>query len=292
MRISSRITPWVMLAPALIFVFGLILYPAAHAIYLSMTATNPLDIASQQFVGLANFIAIFNSGTFWIALRNSLTWTLGIVAAELVLGMIGGLMLNARFRGRAAVRGILVLPWATPSVLVALMFLWIFDPSLGIIDKLIRATGLGDGQLAWLSNYHLALPTLMLIQAWNGVPFFMIMILAALQGLSAETIEAARIDGANAWKLFWSVRLPLIMPTLLITIVLRLIWTANNFDIILVLTSGGPADATMTLPLYAYTTAYRSLNFGQGTALGVIQAVVLSIVIVFYVRRVRKDEAN
>jgi multiple sugar transport system permease protein len=282
--------PWLMLAPALAILAGFIIYPAVNAIYLSLTSTNLLNISAQTFVGFDNFVRIFQRPDFWESLRNSALWTFGNVAFQLVLGMIGALILNAKFTGRGVIRGIVLLPWATPSVLVALMWLWILDPNLGIVNHLLRAVGITSSPIAFLADQHTALPTLMFIDIWQGIPFFAVMILAALQGVSGELIEAARIDGANAWKTFWQVVLPLIMPTVLITVILRLIWTANYFDLILVLTNGGPANASLTLPLNAYITAYKGTDLGGGAALGVIQALLLAVLVVFYMRQIRKSE--
>jgi multiple sugar transport system permease protein len=282
--------PWLMLAPAILILGGFIIYPAINAIHLSLTSTNLLNINGQTFIGFDNFIRIFQRPDFWESLRNSAVWTFGNVAFQLVFGMIGALILNAKFRGRGVVRGILLLPWATPSVLVALMWLWILDPNLGIINHLLRNLGITTQPIAFLADQHTALPTLMFIDIWQGIPFFAVMILAALQGVPGELLEAARIDGANAWKTYWQVVLPLIVPTVLITVILRLIWTANYFDLILVLTNGGPANASLTLPLNAYITAYKGADLGGGAALGVVQAILLAVLVVFYMRQIRKSE--
>ena len=279
-----------MLAPALLLLGGFILYPAVNAFYLSFTSTNLLNVSAQRFIGLDNFTEMFAQSDFYQSLRNSLVWTFGNVAFQLILGMVGALVLNAKFKGRGVIRGIVLLPWATPSVLVALMWLWILDPNLGIVNDILQAVGLQDEPMAWLANERTALPTLMAIDIWQGIPFFAVMILAALQGVSADLLEAAKIDGAGAWQTYWRVVLPLIMPTVLITVMLRLIWTANYFDLILVLTNGGPANSTLTLPLNAYITAYKGSDLGGGAALGVVQALLGAVLIVIYMRQVRKSE--
>ena len=279
-----------MLAPALLLLGGFILYPAVNAFYLSFTSTNLLNVSAQRFIGLDNFTEMFAQSDFYQSLRNSLVWTFGNVALQLILGMVGALVLNAKFKGRGVIRGIVLLPWATPSVLVALMWLWILDPNLGIVNDILQAVGLQDEPMAWLANERTALPTLMAIDIWQGIPFFAVMILAALQGVSADLLEAATIDGAGAWQSYWRVVLPLIMPTVLITVMLRLIWTANYFDLILVLTNGGPANSTLTLPLNAYITAYKGSDLGGGAALGVVQALLGAVLIVVYMRQVRKSE--
>lgn len=289
-ELRKRGIPWLMLTPAIVILGGFIIYPAVNAIYLSLTSTNLLNISAQKFVGLENFRRILQRPDFWESLRNSAIWTFGNVAFQLVVGMIGALILNAKFRGRGFIRGLVLLPWATPSVLVALMWLWILDPNLGVANHLLHSLGITHSPIAFLSEPNTALPTLMGIDIWQGIPFFAVMILAALQGVPGDLLEAARIDGASVWVTYWRVVLPLIMPTVLITVMLRLIWTANYFDLILVLTNGGPANASLTLPLNAYLTAYKGTDLGSGAALGVVQALLLAVLVVIYMRRVRKSE--
>jgi multiple sugar transport system permease protein len=288
--VHRNLLPWLMLAPALIILGGLIIYPAVNALYMSMTDINLLNLDAPNFVGLDNFVNAFKTEAFRTSLRNSAVWTFGNVFCQLVLGMLGALLLNAKFKGRGVIRGIVLLPWATPSVLVALMWMWILDPNLGIFNHLLHGVGFEGKPIAWLAGQHTALPTLMFIDIWQGIPFFAVMLLAALQGVPDELHEAAKIDGASAAKTFWRVVLPLIMPTVLITTVLRLIWTANYFDLILILTNGGPANASLTIPLNAYLTAYKASDFGGAAALGVVQAALLALLVIVYMRQVRRME--
>jgi multiple sugar transport system permease protein len=283
-------THWLMLAPALILVTGFILYPAVNAIWLSLTKTNLLNLRHQQFVGLQNFERAFTSNPFWLSVLHSLMWVVGCVAGQLTIGMIGALLLNQSFHGRAAIRGIVLVPWATASILVALMWLWMLNPNLGIINHFLQTVGLLSGPTDWLGNPATALPTLIIIDVWQGIAFFVVMLLAALQAVPTELLEAAKLDGAGPWHSFWRVILPFITPTVLITVVLRLIWTANYFDLILVVTNGGPANSTLTLPLYGYQSAYQKFDFGLAAALGVSQAALLAVPVIWYVRQVRRRE--
>lgn len=285
-------TPWLMLSPALIMIVVFVLYPAINAVKLSFTDTNLLNVNAQQFVGFANFKSIFTQSDFYVALRHTLIWTVGCVGGQLVLGMIGALALNQRIRARGAVRGIVLLPWATSSVLVSLMWGWMLDPNFGIINRLLQLIGLQDptNPTAWLASPDTALATLMVVDIWAGVPFFVVMILASLQGVPGELLEATRVDGASAWQAFWRVVLPLIAPAVLITTVLRIIWTSNYFDLIVVLTNGGPVNATLTLPLFSYQTAYGSFDFGKATAISMVQSAILAVLAIWYVLRVRKRE--
>jgi ABC-type sugar transport systems, permease components len=282
--------PWLMLSPAIILIVGFVAYPAVNALVMSTTDATIFTQGAAKFVGLDNYKEVFSSEDFPIAFRNSLIWTFGNVACQLLFGMIGALLLNQRMRGRAIARGLVLLPWATPSVLIALMWLWILDPNLGIFNAILSWVTGSQIDVAWLATQDTALPTLMFIDIWQGVPFFAVMILAALQGVPAELHEAAKIDGASTWQAFWRVTFPLILPTILITTILRLIWTSNYFDLMLVLTGGGPGTSTLTIPLSAYITAYRGSDFGTASALATVQAALMMVLIVFYIRQVRKSE--
>jgi multiple sugar transport system permease protein len=283
-------THWLMLAPALIVVSVLILYPALNAIWLSLTETNLLDLADQKFVGLYNFQEAFKTDALWLSLRNSVIWVVSCVIGQLIFGMIGAMLLNQKVRGRALIRGVVLVPWATASILVALMWMWMLNPNFGVINHYLKAFGLISSTHDWLGDPATSLPTLIVIDVWQGVAFFSVMLLAALQSVPKELLEAAKIDGASPWQAYWKVTLPYIMPTILITVVLRVVWTANYFDLILVLTNGGPANASLTLPLNAYITAYQNFDFGMAAALGIIQAVILAFPVIAYVRHVLKKE--
>lgn len=283
-------TSLVFLSPTLVLLLVFVAYPFLRSIWLSFTSSSLLA-GTTGFVGLSNYSAIFSDPNFWTYVGNSLAWTLGGVSLQLVFGMIGALLLNQKFKLRGVVRGLAMIPWATPSVLVALIWLWLLDPNHGLINAFLLNTGLIHSPIAWLSSPKSAMPTLIGIDAWQGIPFFAIMILAALQGVPDELKESARTDGAGILGVFRHVVLPAVMPTILITVVLRLIWTANYVDLAYVLTGGGPGYATTTIPLQSYLTAYKSGDLGQGSAYAMIQAVVLAILIAVYLRLTRQKDA-
>jgi multiple sugar transport system permease protein len=281
--------PVVYLSPILALFLVFIVFPFARGIWFSV---NEVSFLGQPlgFVGLDNFVSIVTGPNFGRFALTSVIWTVGAVTLQLVVGAGGAFLLNQRFRLRGAVRGLAMIPWATPSVLVALMWLWILEPNNGLLNKVLISAGAIDAPVAWLGSSDTALATLIFIDAWQGVPFFMVMILAALQGVPGELIESARTDGAGHFGVFRHVVLPAIVPTVLITVVLRLIWTANYIDLTYVLTGGGPAYATTTLPLASYLTAYKGGDFGEGAAYAMIQAAVLAVMVVFYIRLTSKGE--
>ncbi len=281
--------PVVYLSPILLLFLVFIVFPFARGIWFSLSKVSFLGQA-QGFVGLDNFVAIVTDANFGRFALTSVIWTVGAVSLQLVIGALGAFLLNQRFRLRGVVRGLAMIPWATPSVLVALMWMWTLEPNNGLLNKTLAAMGLIDRPIAWLGTSDTALGTLIFIDAWQGIPFFMVMILAALQGVPSELVESARTDGAGHAGVFRHVILPAIVPTVLITVVLRLIWTANYIDLTYVLTGGGPAYATTTLPLASYLTAYKGGSFGEGAAYAMIQAAVLAVMVVVYVRLTSKGE--
>lgn len=284
-----HIVPLILLAPALALMSSVIAYPIVRAIWLSFQHFNVLRPARTTFAGLQNYLDALQNPLFWTALQNSLVWVLGAVSLQLLFGFVGALLLNQYFIGRKVIRGVLLIPWATPSVLVALMWMWMLDGNYGVLNDLLQRFGFIEFYVPWLAQTQTALPTLIVVDVWQGIPFFAVMILAALQSVPSDIKEAAVIDGASAWQSLWFVVVPFILPAILITTVLRIVWTANYMDLMFVMTNGGPGYATTTLPFLSYVTAYRQLNFGQGATIAITQAVLLAGVILIYIRLLRRQ---
>jgi multiple sugar transport system permease protein len=287
---KRHLVPLILLAPALITIVVVIGFPIGRAIWLTFQDYNVLRPERTTFVGFDNYVQTLRDPMFWTALRNSLVWVGGAVSLQVLFGFFGALLLNQPFAGRYLMRGLLLIPWATPSVLVALMWMWMLDGNYGVFNDILRQVGLIDRYVPWVAQPATALPTLIAIDVWQGVPFFAVMILAALQAFPKELEDAAVVDGANAMQQMWFIKIPFILPTLLITTVLRIIWTANYMDLMFIITNGGPGFRTTTLPFLAYTTSYRRLDFGQGATTALIQALLLAVIIVIYIRLLRRRE--
>lgn len=289
-RRKMNFMPLLWLSPSLALFIVFIAYPFLRAIWFSFNDVSLLG-GVFGFVGFDNYTAILSDPFFTSALANSAAWTFGAVALQLIFGLGGALLLNQKFALRGTVRGLAMIPWATPSVLVALIWLWMLDPNRGIVNGLLLQLGLIDAPIEFLSSSDSAMSTLIAIDAWQGIPFFAVMILAALQGVPEELKESARTDGCGPIAVFKNVVIPHILPTIVITLVLRIIWTSNYIDLAYVLTGGGPARATTTLPLLSYLTAYKGGDFGQGAAYAMVQAALLAVIVVFYVRLTREKNS-
>ena len=228
--------PLFLLSPALALLLGIVAYPIARAVWLSFHRLEILRPDLSLYVGFDNYHELLRDPVIRIALQNSVVWVVGVVLFQLLGGLGGALVLNRRFAGRGIIRGLALIPWATPSVLVALMWTWMLDGNYGLINDLLVKGGILSRFQPWLAQPWSALPGVMLADIWQGVPFFAVMLLAALQAIPEDLFEAARIDGASAWRVFRHVTLPLLLPTILITTMLRMIWTANYMDLIMIMT--------------------------------------------------------
>lgn len=280
---ASGLEPYVYLAPAILLVGTFAGYPLVRSVWFAFNDVSPIQ-GVRGFVGFGNFLAVVRGADFGTLAANTMTWTFGAVGLQLVLGLVGAHLLNARFPLRGVYRGLAMIPWATPSVLVALMWMWILDPNHGILNKALLGTGVIDRPLALLSDGSTALATLIAVDVWQGIPLFAVMILAALQGVPPELREAASMDGCTRRQVFRFVVLPAIAPTILITTLLRVIWTSNYVDLVLIMTGGGPGISSTTLALQSYVTAYKTTDFGRGASYAVLQGVVLAILVVLYIR--------
>ncbi|MGG1313344.1 carbohydrate ABC transporter permease [Cohnella laeviribosi] len=282
-RKRTGLSKYLYLLPAALLIVGVIGYPIVRALILSLYAYNPLS-SGKTFVGLKNYVGVLSDSTFLKAMSNTAIWVIGCVFFQVVFGLLGAVLLNQNFRGRGVIRGLTLIPWATPSVLAAMMWMWILDGNYGLLNDILMRIGLIVHPIPWISQTGTAMASLMLIDVWQGIPYFAVMLLAAMQTIPGDLLEAAKLDGAGAWKAFWKVVFPLMLPTLMITTILRIVWTASYMDLMMVVTQGGPAYSTLTIPLASYYRAYTDLKYGEATAMAGIQALLLLIVVVLYLR--------
>lgn len=281
-----------LLLPSLFLLVCIIAYPVYYAVVLSLTNTHLLMPDRASFIGLKNYVELLSDSNFLGALYRSVIWVVSCVAFQLLGGMIGALILDQKFRGRGLIRGVSLIPWATPSVLVALMWAWLLDGNYGIINDLLQNIGVIDNYIPWLAQKGSALFSVIVANIWQGTPFFAVMLLASLQSIPEQLYEAARIDSAGPWQIFWYIKLPFLLPTILITTMLRVMWTANYMDLIYIMTGGGPGNSSMILPVYSYIQAYKKLDMGKGASIAIMQVLLLSIVVIWYLYLMKKKRRD
>lgn len=287
-RLATLAPVW-FLAPALAITAVVVLVPVAQTAWLSLQDYLLYDPDSAAFVGLRNFSTIFKDEVFWISLWHSIIWIVGVVGLQFLLGLATALLLNQSFWWRGAARALVVVPWALPSVIIGLMWTWMYDFNVGVFNDMLVRIGLIAAPIAWLARPDIALYAIMFALIWQGFPFFAVTILAGLQTIPSEFYEAAEIDGATRTQTLFRITLPSIADVIATAILLRTIWVANSLDVILVMTGGGPGYATHTLPLYAFVRAYSGMEFGYGAALALVLTLLLLAVVWLYVRRASQD---
>jgi len=244
----------------------------------------------SRFVGLANYVHLVEDPVFWLSLWNSFVWVFGSVILQFIAGFAAALLLHRAFVGRGLLRTLTLLPWIIPGVVVGLIWEWLYQPNYGVINDLLIKTGWLHDRVAWLSNPDLAMGAVVFTNVWRGIPFFAIMLLAGLQAVPEELYEAARIDGAGVWARFWHVTLPLMRPIIVVATATRIIWTFNYADLIFVMTSGGPANATQITSTYTLMQAYSNLDFGYAAALSVVLLIIMLAFTAAYLRVTRGVE--
>ena len=287
----QKLLPYRFLLPALAITGVVIIYPVFQTLILSIQNYVLYAPDEARYIGLQNFQKLLKDEVFWISLSHSVIWVTSIVVLQLLLGLGSALLLNQSFWWRGVARALVIVPWALPSVIIGLIWTWIYDYNVGVLNDLLLRAHLIDQPVAWLSHPQTSFAAIMLTLVWQGFPFCAVMILAGLQTVPQELYEAARIDGATAFRQFWHVTLPSIAGIMATAVLLRIIWVANSLDIILVMTGGGPGYATYTLPLYAFLRAYSEMEFGYAAALALVMTLLLLGIVFLYVRRQAKELA-
>lgn len=270
-------------APALIAIFLLACYPIIYSAWISLHKYNLKRPLRFDFIGLANYANILESPEFWSSLWITVKFTVLVVAVVAVLGICIALLLNQPFRGRAMIRTLILLPWAIPPVVNGLMWQWIYDAKIGALNGLLVGLGVIPEYRGWLSDPTSALLALAFADVWNVLPLAVILLLAALQKIPAELYESARMDGAGPFQLFWFVTFPWLAQTLLVVLILQTLSAIRAFDVIYVLTAGGPGTATTTLTWKTYLTTFENLDFGLGNAYAyTVSLITLGFALIYF----------
>jgi len=265
---------WVLIAPAFLFLLAVIALPILRVLWLSFLHADLVGNQHFSFAGIDQYDRLWNDARWLKSLGNTVMFTFSSVAIELGLGLALALLLHRAFRGRGLVRALVTLPWVLPTAIMALAWAWIANDTFGVANDLLQRLGLLRAPVAWLGAPATAMTTVVLADVWKTTPFVTLVLLAGLQGIPDTVVEAARLDGLSPWRRLARVTLPLLLPSVLVAGLFRLIQAYGAFDLIYVMTGGGPGGATETVSLYAYRNYFRYLDFGYGSALAV-QAVVL-----------------
>lgn len=291
-KIRKKLEPHVFMTPSYIVLLIFMGYPLLNCIRLAFSNYKVTQLDNVTFAGLDNFKRIFADPKIGIIALNTLKFVIITLLLQLVLGFILALALKKPFRGRGIYQGIVFLPWAFSGFLVGLTFQWMFNGEYGPINDILMKLNLIDGKISFLGDPKLALYTVIVALVWQGIPFFGIMLLAALQSVPEELMEAAKIDGASSIQRFSHVTIPCIKPTIIVTVLLRTIWIFNNADIIYIMTKGGPANSSDTLSSYMFIKAYSTLDFGFASALGVLFMLGLTVYIVGFIKVTKYNQAG
>ncbi|UQN28863.1 carbohydrate ABC transporter permease [Brachybacterium kimchii] len=281
------------LAPALVLYAVFLVYPMIDAVRLSFFEWSGFRIEKPEFVGLDNYVRLFTSDpVFWTALRNSVIWVIASLLVPTVIALLLALGLNRRMLGRNLMRAVFYIPAVFASITVAAMWRWIYNPTLGFVNQLLHAVGLGDLAQSWLGDPQFALASIFVANIWQAVGFSMVLFLAGLQSVPLELVEAAKLDGAGAWQRFRNVTVPALRPTTVVVVILTIINALKVFDLVVGLTGGGPAQSTQVLALWSYTQSFTNHEYGMGGAVAtVLLLVTLALVIPYMAWSMRGDES-
>ncbi|MDK2896812.1 MAG: multiple sugar transport system permease protein [Candidatus Atribacteria bacterium] len=281
-----------LLLPSMVLIFGLLIYPLIYSFYISLLDFNLTRPGVTPFIGLNNYIQALSDGFFLSSLLRTIYFAGVTVSVEIVLGLAVALLLKQKFRGRGLVRGLVILPWALPTVVNGIMWKWIYNANYGALNALLSGMGLIDSYQLWLGEPMRALHSVMFANIWKETPVGVLMILAVLEGISEELYEAARVDGANTWQRFRYITLPLIKPMIGVLFVIKIVWAIREFDLIYIVTRGGPAGGTTVLSYLAYLNGFKFFKMGYASAISyfiIVLAMIIGIPYIISIARSQKE---
>ncbi|SDK62293.1 multiple sugar transport system permease protein/arabinogalactan oligomer / maltooligosaccharide transport system permease protein/N,N'-diacetylchitobiose transport system permease protein [Glycomyces sambucus] len=292
-RGRRRLAPLLFIAPAVLFVGATVVYPLLYSVLQSFFDIGLREVVQggARWVGLDNYVDQFDRPRFWDAFAVSAVYTVASVALTFAIGLGLALLLRRPFRGRDVLRALILVAWVLPTVVSANVWRWLLDGSYGLLNALLRALGLLEGDLFWLGRPTAAVAAVVIATAWSFAPFAMILLAAGLEGIPKGLYEAARIDGASPWRQFRHLTLPQLRPVSLAALLLVFIYTFKNFDTIFLMTAGGPGGATATLPVYAYNEAFEFSRFDTASVATTVLMIVPIALSLWYFRALRKEQS-
>jgi len=290
-RLRASLLPYLLTLPALLLIAGVVVYPLISNVVNSLETDYRVinQARGLKFVGLANYVAAWNQGLMQSSLSNSFRYTIGVVVLSFLLGFACALLLDQLVKTQTFYRVLIVLPWVISPVIAGFTWRWLLSDKFGYLNAVLLGLHIIKNPIIWLGDPNLAFLSVILAGTWRTFPFAMIMILAGLQQVSQELLEAAEIDGASSTQRFRHVTVPQVRSVLVVILLLSFLWTFNDFGVIQIMTQGGPLDATMVLPVLIRTVAFKHLRMGTASALSLLLAAVLLLLSIVYLRFAERD---
>lgn len=286
-KLKSALIPYWFSAPAAFTILLLVVYPILYGIYISFFDTNLVN--KWKFAGLRYYLQALTDASFLHSLMKTIIFTVTVVGGHFLLGFLLASVLNLNIRFRTLFRGILILPWLFPDVVIAYLFKWILNTQGGILNELLMHLKLTAEPVGWLSSSATAFPCVILVSIWKGYPLVMVQILAGIQTISVDMYEAAMIDGANPWQKFKYITIPALKPILTTILILDTVWVFKQFTLVWLMTSGGPGSATMVSAIEIYKNAFSYFKYGFASAQSVYILVICYLIGVIFRRLLRDD---
>ena len=282
--LSDQAVGVLFMVPFVLTALFFMVYPIVEAVRMAFFSYNPLRPDLSAFVGLSNFSYIFDDQLFWTSFWQATVWTGFSIVFQTLFGVAIALLLHQALPGIAIFRGLLLFPYIVPTVVIALIWRWIFNPEIGVVNYALLTSGVISERIYWLSTPEMAMASTIMLNVWKYTPFVVICVFARLQSVPLELYDAAKVDGAGVIRRFADVTLPQLKEVLIVVVVFRTIWTFNKFEEIYLLTKGGPGTSTFNLAVYAFEQSIANLKLGVGAATGVIMMIMLSVGSVIYLR--------
>jgi multiple sugar transport system permease protein len=277
--------------PAVIYMLILVGYPLVYNLLLSVQNVDMMNLTGKhEFVGLQNYVKIFNEDIFWTSLKNTFLYTVFSILFQFTIGFALAIFFNLKFKLAPFLRGLMLVSWLTPIVVTALLYKFMFSSSVGIINFFLASLGFIDKPVEWLTDPALAMGAVITANIWIGIPFNMILLSTGLSNLPQDVFESSAIDGATRWQRFIHITIPLLRPVIMIVMMLGFIYTFKVFDLIYVMTGGGPVDATEVLSTLSYRYSFDQFQFSLGATVSNVLFLILLVISLFYLRMIRNDE--
>jgi multiple sugar transport system permease protein len=285
---NQTLMGWLLLVPALAIFALMIFYPFINSIFISFTSRNLL-YAKSAFIGFENYRKLFTDPNTLFLIWTTIKFVLLSTLMPFAIGLIWALLMNQKFKGSEFVRGLTLVNWIIPGIAIGFLWSWIFNGDYGILNALLGELGLIEKNVIWFGGRQTSMLAVVTARTWQMFPWYMAFIMGGLQGVSNDQCEAARIDGVNNLQMFRHVIIPAIKPVLILILLLGTIGNLQHFDLINVMTGGGPERATSTFATEVYKKAFKEYSLGRAASLGVIWAMMLSLFSIFYLKRIKED---